>query len=697
MATTQLRIGVDTGGTFTDIILDPGDGCLINHKLLSTPEDPSQAVIEGINVVLALLAAKATAQIQNTSSPPLVVHGSTVATNALLEGKGAHTAFVTTAGFEDTLFIGRQHRPQLYDLEPVKPVVPLSPETVVGVKERVAYDGTVLTPLETLEIDKALAKLEQLGVESVAISLLHSYANFNHEQQLAAPIQEHFPQVHVTVSHALVPEFREYERAATCLANAVVAPPMIRYLEQLNTAISGSLRVMSSTGGSLPLESIHRAPVQTILSGPAGGVIGALAASKATGIEQIITFDMGGTSTDVSLCDRKINQTTESEIAGLALRLPMLDIHTVGAGGGSVAWVDPGGALRVGPQSMGADPGPACYGRQQDPLQATVTDAHAVLGHLALDQPLGGHLPLNRPAAIDAISSLADKASLAPRKAALGVLRVAETTMARAVQRISVERGHDPRDFTLFTFGGAGGLHAARLAELLGIRRVMVPRDPGLLSALGMLAAAPLHCFSQAVMLRITAADPIRHALPNHPRIANALAQLQHQADEALSRDEIPLSARKYSPTIDLRYQGQSYELTVPLRAAGTVEEFTAQHEKLYGYRADEKDLEITAVRLEARGPAPELRFPALPHRTGPVPGHLLSTSTVFTAGQEQPCWLAQRDDLLAGDELIGPGIISEYSATTLIPQGWQVTVNALGQLLLQPIEANSGGDKHGR
>jgi len=681
MQAARVRIGVDTGGTFTDVVLADDSGRPpLTHKLLSTPDDPARAVLDGIQTILGEWTS---ARRGDPTARPQVIHGSTVATNALLEGKGGRAAFVTTAGFEDVLWIGRQNRPELYALEPVRPEPPLDRAAVVGVDERLRFDGAVLRQLTEDNAGVAVESVGRLGVDSVSICLLHSYANPTHERLLAERLRSELPGLHVTVSSELLPEFREYERSATCLANAVVAPPMADYIGRLAAELGpGSLRVMASAGGSLPPEGVTRQPVHTILSGPAGGVLGAFHGAGSGGHSRIITFDMGGTSTDVSLCDDALTHTTESEVAGLPVRLPMIDIHTVGAGGGSVAWLDDGGALRVGPQSTGADPGPACYGRQHGELLATVTDAHLVLGHLAADQPLGQGLRLNPAAAHGAVSQLGARAGLSPAETALGILRVADATMARAVQRISVERGHDLREFTLVPFGGAGGLHAARLADYLGIGEVLVPTEPGLLSALGMLGAAPLHAFSLSVMER--AAPDQLHGLPltQLPGVVEAIAQLRARGEEALAAEGIAEPEREYHFSLDLRYEGQSYELTIPLSGEDPAAAFTRTHERLYGYSAPDKPIEVVTARLRAAGPVRPLPRQTLAARTGSDGPDV--ADAVFLYGDEAlPAARYGRRALRPGDLLAGPAVIGEYSATTLVPVGWQALVNELGQLLL--------------
>ncbi len=655
-----MRVGIDTGGTFTDFVLVDDRGTILRtHKRLSTPDDPARAVIEGLAVLLGASAECAA-----------VVHGTTVATNALLEGKGAAVAFVTTAGFEDTLHLGRQNRPDLYALHPRRPDPPVARDRCVGVPERMRHDGTAIAPLSDAAVAATARRVAALGVESVAVSLLHGYANPEHERRIARALRQAMPDVPVTVSHELLPELREYERAATCVANAAVAPTIVRYLSKLEAALApagrgGGLRIMASDGGALPVEAICRSPVQTMLSGPAGGVLGAMAMAQAAGVERVVGLDMGGTSTDVSLCHAatgRVSYTTESVIGSLPVRLPIIDIHTVGAGGGSIAWLDGGGALRVGPQSAGADPGPACYGRQGAQLTATVTDAHVVLGHLPADRPLGGDLRLDEAAARRAVAAVAQRLGSSVERAAEGILRVADATMARAIQRISVQRGHDARDCTLVPFGGAGGLHACRLAAMLGMRRVLVPVHPGLLSALGMLTAPPRYAFSHAVMTRVEPGRPVAS-----PRLSQVMEELRRLGEAALDADGVPTSHRRFEPGVDLRYAGQSFELTVPLDDR-TLDAFAAEHGRLYGYVAPDRAIEVVAARLVAVGPAPSLQWPSPPRRDAAVSHRVIS-----------------RDDLGPGDMLAGPRIVTELSATTLVPAGWRLTVHDTGQLLIEP------------
>ncbi len=670
----MLHIGVDTGGTFTDVVLiDRKHRRIVTYKLLSTPDNPAKAVLDGIREALARAGE---------DTYDRVIHGSTVATNALLEGKGARTAFVTTRGFEDTLWIARQDRPQLYTLAVARPAPPVPRTHCLGVAERMTAEGKPFQPLEASAIQEIIDRLQDLEVEAVAISLLHSYANAAHERQLAEALRQALPGVHITRSSELLPEFREYERGATCVVNAVVAPPMIRYLNQLSETMGEHrLRIMASSGGTLGPVQVARRPVQTILSGPAGGVVGGYAMGTRAGVFQIITLDMGGTSTDVSLCDGGIRYTMESEIAHLPVRLPVVDIHTVGAGGGSIAWQDAGGALRVGPQSVGADPGPVCYGKQQPPYQPAVTDAHVVLGHLRADRPLGGTIYPDRDAARAALATLGASLGLGVEETAEGILRVAEATMARAIQRISVQRGYDPRGYVLMPFGGAGAMHACRLADFVGMRRVLVPRYPGLLSAWGMLHAAPLHTLSQAVM-RVLRPDatgnyPNVHRIPEVQRV---MQQLRRKAEALFESEGIPEEERQYEFRFDLRYRGQSYELSVPAEG-DPLQEFQQQHELLYGYYASGKPIELVNVRLYARGTAPEVVLEPLPRREGAMPeGEEIE---VYESGAFRPWRYLDRDHLRAGDVLTGRTIVGEYSATTVIPPHWQGKVDTYGQLHL--------------
>ena len=676
------RIGVDTGGTFTDLILVDGAGEIRGtHKRLSTPDDPGRAVLEGIHQLLE--DAEVFAAVPDT--PPPVVHGSTVATNALLEGKGADAALIATAGFEDVLAIARQNRPELYATVPRRPAPPIRRAMTLGADERIAYDGSVLEPLEDQTLETLMDRLAQLAPESVAVCLLHSYANPEHEQRIARAVRDKLPGVHLTLSHELLPELREYERTATCAANAVVGPTMSRYLTRLDAALGGNrLRIMGSGGGTLPVRFVCDRPIETVTSGPAGGAIGAWSMARSAGINRAIGFDMGGTSTDVTLIDGGPTRTTHTSIAGLPIRLPMIDIHTVGAGGGSIAQIDLGGAMRVGPESAGAVPGPACYGQQHpDQTLATVTDAHAVLGHLTDGRQLGDSLRIHRSEALRAVRQLAQLASLSIEDTALGILRIADAAMARAVQAISVQRGYDLRDFTLLAFGGAGGLHACRLAEVLGMARVLIPQHGGLLSAVGMLAAPPRYNFSHAAIATLVPDESRRYPDPlATPPVRRATEALLRLGREALDRDDVPQPDQRLQLLLDMRFAGQSHELCIPLDHGDPTERFRQEHERLYGYAPAGRDIEIVTARIEATGPAPAVR----PGPVGNAPNTPAAETRVVPVTDRHgvtdwPCY--PRNALAPGQRVPGPLLIEEYAATTVVPGGWNLEVLADGQLSL--------------
>ncbi|MFI4861686.1 MAG: hydantoinase/oxoprolinase family protein [Phycisphaerales bacterium JB063] len=673
------RIGVDTGGTFTDLVLaDPLGTIRATHKRLSTPNNPGEAVLGGIAHLLSECADQ-----HDETILPAIVHGSTVATNALLEDKGARAVIVTTEGFEDILAIARQNRPELYSLVPRRAAPKVGRAMTTGVCERVTSDGSVQTPLSREVLASAIQRIRGLNPESIALCLLHSYANPEHEAMVAKAVREVLPGVHLTVSHELLPEVREYERLATCVANAAVAPVMSRYLGELDQALGGHrLRIMGSAGGTLPARVVCDRPIETVVSGPAGGAIGAWAMAKSAGIDRAIGFDMGGTSTDLTLIEGTPTRTTHTEIAGLPIRLPMIDIHTVGAGGGSIAQRDAGGALRVGPESAGAVPGPACYGRQ-DPAKpvATVTDAHVVLGHLVDGRALGDSLQIQRAAAVGAVGRLAEELSLSLEQAAHGILRIADAAMARATKAISVQRGYDLRRFTLLAFGGAGGLHACRLAQTLGMTRVLIPRHGGLLSAVGMLAAPPRYQFARSVITSLSADHAGRYPDPKSiPAVQDAMQALASMSQEALARDGVSATDQTLTHRLDMRYAGQSHELSVDCNDGDSAALFVAEHERLYGYALPGRAIEIVTARVEAQGPAPSIHPGAVADLRPSDQTAMRYVPVMDDGGESQwACW--PRASLAAGQVLSGPMIVEEYAATTIIPRGWSMEVLADGQL----------------
>lgn len=688
-AAREWTIGVDTGGTFTDVVLvDEHRTIIATHKLPSTPDDPARAVIEGIAAIVAKIPNREASE----AVKPHITHGSTVATNALLEGKGDRTAFITTKGFEDLLAIGRQNRPDLYALEPRKPVPPVLRELCFGAAERMRMDGAIIAPMSVEAIKPIIEQVKAADVDSIAICLLHSYANSSHERAIMECVNQVFHGVEsppsVTLSSELLPEYREYERAATCIVNARVAPMMSRYLGRLTQHVGEHrLRIMASSGGTLPVQSVIEQPIQTILSGPAGGVVGALQVAISAGQPRIISFDMGGTSTDVSLCDNGLSRTHETEIGGLPVRLPMVDIHTVGAGGGSIAWIDDGGALRVGPQSAGAEPGPACYGKQNpEEAMACVTDAHVVLGHLADRQRLGESLCIDAELARAAVQGVADRVGLTLFSAAEGILRIAEVTMGRAIQEISVQRGHDARAFTLVPFGGAGGLHACRLAEQLGIDRILVPRDAGLLSAVGMLGAPPMHTFSMAVLASICCVDGRYESPMKQEMVVGVVDALRSRGHAALEADGIDHDCCTLHAQLDLRFAGQSYEITVDATDGDAIEVFLRQHQRLYDYVPSGKAIEVVTARVIATGPSRPVVAMADERMVAANEGGS-NTRTVYDGDGRETSWFVRdRHTCNSGELLRGPLIISEYSATTLVLPGWSARVHETGAILLERV-----------
>jgi N-methylhydantoinase A len=666
----RVRVGVDTGGTFTDFVLQTKKGLLL-FKIASTPADPSLAITEGLR------------RIARETGAPLgeieVVHGTTVGTNALLERRGARTALVTTAGFEDALAIGRQARPALYDLNAVRHA-PLVPDDLrFGAEERVAASGEVLEALTERSLASLIKKLKRARVESVAISLLFSFVHPEHERRIAAALET--LGVPLSVSHEILPEYREYERASTVTINAYLQPLMGAYLNRLKEDAPG-LRVMQSSGGSISATVAAQEPVRTILSGPAGGVVGALRAARAIGMDNIITFDMGGTSTDVALCDRDgMRMTREATVAGLPVAVSVMDIHTVGAGGGSIARVDEGGSLRVGPESAGADPGPACYGRS---LLPTVTDAHVVLGHFGGAGLLGGEFELDEQRAREALNGLAREMSAAAgrrvslREAAQGVLSVVNTGMERALRVISVERGYDPREFALLPFGGAGGLHAVELARALRIPRIIAPTAAGALSALGALAADVVKDWSRTLMLEATRAT--------RTDVECAFREMERESRSALLREGFTVERQRHERMLGVRYKGQSFELEIRWHRGGDVaKDFHSAHLARYGYAQEENAVEIVSSRLRSTGIVNELKKER--------PRRITHKGTLATPRDHAPIYFAngktraaiyRRDDLRPGARLRSPCIITEYSSTTLVPPGARASIDSHENIVME-------------
>jgi N-methylhydantoinase A len=628
-----MRIGIDSGGTFTDFVVLDDSGALESFKLRSNPASPASVVLEGLQSIAAKHAE--------------VVHGSTVATNALLERKGAKTAFVTTRGFEDLIAIGRQNRPELYNLTPALPV-PLVPlDLCFGVDERVLFDGTVERALRLADIEELRRAIEASGAESVAICLLHSYRNDSHERLLAQGLRGSLNEF-VCASCDVSPEFREFERASTTVINAYVGPMMERYLGELERRSPYKVSIMQSNGGVLTASEARKQAVRTILSGPAGGIVGAVEIARLCGFPKALTFDMGGTSTDVALAAREPRLTTESRIDNFPVRVPMLDIHTVGAGGGSIAAIDTGGSLRVGPESAGAVPGPACYGVGE---QATVTDAHVVLGRIAADQLVGGQMRIDAAAAKRAVARVAAGLGLDIVSAAAAILRVANSNMERAIRAVSVERGEDPREFPLVAFGGCGGLHACEIADELGISTVIVPRLAGALSALGMLLADRTRDYSVGAL-----------GFSDHEA---RFRKLEKQA----KKDVRGAALQRFA---DVRYAGQSYELTIPWNS-----DFHKEHRRIYGYADPKRATQVVTLRVRAtvRVEKPSLRVPVARRAKGEV-------RRVWSEGRWCEIAASPRESLGA-QVSSGPALITDYGSTTLVPPGWSMRRDRAGSLIL--------------
>ena len=672
----ELRIGIDIGGTFTDfVIFHPQTGQVETFKLLSTPHDPAEVVLSGLKRL----------GIAGETIRHDLVHGSTVATNALLERKGARTALVTSRGFADVLQIGRQNRTELYNLayQPLPPLIPA--HLRLEVDERVDHTGQVLIPLDLAQLDSLLPILRQHAVQSVAVCLLFSFLHPAHEQSLAAKLRE--AGFFVSASCEILPEYREYERTSTTAINAYVSPILDGYLSRLQQALTPSvpnqpdgagnetfsLHIMQSNGGVISLDEARQNGVRCILSGPAGGVTGAryvgrqalLAVDSKTRL-QLITFDMGGTSTDVSLIDGEPLVTNEAQVSGLPIRIPILDIHTIGAGGGSIAYVDTGGALRVGPQSAGADPGPACYSPNLPPAEshrafATVTDANLVLGRLLPDHFLGGAMPLNMERARWVMQRLGQPLGLDPVQTALGILEVVNAHMERALRLISVERGYDPVDFTLLSFGGAGGLHACDLARRMGLPQVLIPPFASVLSAFGMLAADIVKDYSQTVMLPGDTPPPL---------LADLFSPLQSSACQDLRAEGLPENDITIQTLFDMRYQGQSYELTVPWSSpeANFLESFQNAHQAAYGYSLPAAPVEIVNLRLRAVGHVQPIPLPVHAH-SDPSPEHaLFDQRPVFLASSPPRLLpLYQGESLRTGNRIPGPALIVRRDTTIFI------------------------------
>jgi len=655
-------IGVDTGGTFTDFVVKKGEQWGI-YKLLSTPANPAAAVLEGLDYI----ARKEKKQI---------IHGSTVATNAILERKGAKTALITNKGFEDVIEIGRQNRSRLYDLAYRKEPHIVPPELRFGIKGRILHNGEEHEALDVEEARRVVELLQQSQAESVAVCFIFSFVNPSHEKEIKELLASR--EMVVSLSHEILAEFREFERTSTTVLNGYVSPKMQNYIAYLMAELDrrDSLSIMQSNGGSISAQTAMQESVRTILSGPAGGAVGAFEIGKMAGYTQLITFDMGGTSTDVSLIDGGLSLTVESKISGYPIKIPMIDIHTVGAGGGSIASLDVGGSLKVGPESAGADPGPICYGKGD---HITVTDANLYLGRLIPEYFLGGSMELQGEKLENYFQKMARETGLSPIELAEGILSVANAAMEKAIRVISVERGYDPREFGLFSFGGAGGMHAPFLARLLNIPKVFVPQNPGILSAIGMLMADVIKDYSFTVMRNQNNATA--------EELSELFSDLEKRGTEDLLKEGISAENVSLERYLDMRYEGQSHEIIVPY-AAQHVQDFHILHEKTYGYRNQEKTVEIVNLRLRALGRPDKPAFEKAEKMEAEPPEEaFLGESEVVFDQKTTKTKVIERDKLLSGNKIGGPAIIVEYSSTIVIPPFAEASVDEYGNVIMKIMD----------
>lgn len=677
------RVGVDAGGTFTDVcFFNEENGSIEITKVPSTPSDPSRAVVEGTQSMIE----------EHTGDGDIsyFAHGSTVGTNALIQRRGVRTGLITTAGFRDLLELARQQRPHLYDLQTDKPEPLVSRDLRLEVSERILHDGTIKTEIDEDQVREQVRALKAAGVESIAISFLYSFAHPLHEQIVEEIVREEFPEAFVSSSHKVMPEFREYERLSTVVVNSYLGPVMEKYLRKLGpelqkAGVDAEPHINQSNGGVISFDTAAQLPARTVLSGPSSGVVGATYVAGLSGYDNLITFDMGGTSSDVSLIlNGEPSVSSETEVEGYPIKSPMLDIRAVGAGGGSIAWIDSGGHLKVGPRSAGADPGPVCYGLGN--LEPTVTDANVVLGTLNQTHLLDGRMEIDAEASGRAFDGIAERLGLDRMSTAQGVIRVVTANMARAIRVISVQRGYDPRDFTLVAFGGAGPLHASWLAQELDIPRVLIPETPGILCALGLLVSDLKTDYS------------VTHLLDAEPgslqAMTNVMQELQKQADAWFDFEEIDEENRSTVASVDMRYRGQNYELSIPVPEGPITEStinalrvgFDAAHSQLYGYDASEEPVQMVTFRLEATGQVKkaELRAEEL-SSPDPAEAQVGTRSVYFPNAQgfvETP--LYTRSELRAGNVIEGPAIVDQLDTTTVILPGQHAHVDQVRNLILE-------------
>ena len=678
------RIGVDSGGTFTDICLSDEDtGRIAVWKVSSTPDDPSRGIAQGVVEGMGRVGV-------TPAELCYFGHGTTVGTNALIQHRGVKTGLITTDGFRDLLEIGRQKRPDLYDMQADKPAVLVARDLRLEVPERVRHDGTIETVLDEDAVRLAAHALRAAGVEAVAVCFLYGFVRPEHEQAALRILGEEFPAAYACAGHAVAPEFREYERLSTTVVNAYLGPVMRRYIERLaerlvQLGVTVAPHLTQSNGGVIGFEQAVRLPVRMVLSGPSTGVVAAEEVGRLAGFPDLITFDMGGTSTDVALLTGgQCRLASEAVVHGYPIKAPMLDIHTVGAGGGSIAYVDSGGLLKVGPRSAGADPGPVCYGKGN--TQATVTDANVVLQTLNPEYLLGGRMVVRQDLARAAIGRLAARLGMDVMATAQGIVSVVTANMARAIRVISVQRGHDPRDYTLMAFGGAGPLHAARLARELDVSRVLVPRNPGILCAMGLLLTDLRADFA------VTRLRPLGAAAL--PEIEAAFRVLSGQAADWFAAEGIADDARRIARTVDMRYAGQNYELPVALHegrvTAGSLDEladgFAAAHQRMYGFVAADEPVQLVTYRIAAAGVVRKAALTPQAEAGANAAGALAGRREAWfpEAGGFVSCPVYDRDRLLAGNRIIGPAIVEQMDSTTVVLPGMTGHVEPYLNLILE-------------
>ncbi|NWJ25712.1 hydantoinase/oxoprolinase family protein [Rhizobium sp. RM] len=679
-----LRIGVDSGGTFTDVCLfDEATGKLDIWKVPSTPDDPSRGIANGV--------AESLSTVGNTAGNiAFLGHGTTVATNALIELKGVATGLITTDGFRDLLEIGRQKRPSLYDMNAEKPETLVSRDRRHEVPERLKSDGSQDLALDEAKLRAAVRELAQDDVKAIAICFLYGFLNTAHERRVVEMIREEMPDVFISASHDVAPEFREYERMSTTVVNAYLGPVMQRYIDRLKQRLTElgvpvAPQLTQSNGGVIGFDMAAQLPVRTVLSGPSTGVVAAQAVGKMAGFDNIITFDVGGTSSDVALLQGGICKLTgEANVHGYPIKAPMLDIHTVGAGGGSIAFVDSGGLLKVGPRSAGADPGPVCYGRGN--TEATVTDANIVLQTLNPVEILGGRMKVRRDLAVEAIQRLADQLGLGLMETAQGIISVVTANMAKAIRLISVQRGHDPRDYALMAFGGAGPLHAARLAKELDMSRIIVPLTPGTLCALGLLLTDLRSDFAVSRLMKVDegAVDPM----------VSGFNSLETQAASWFSQEGIEADRQVINRTADMRYVGQNYELQVQVPAGpvgsdtleALVKGFEQAHLQRFGFIAEGEAIQIVTLRLEAAGLVNKAQFTPQPDAGPACDAAIIGTRDVYMDEVRDfvPCPVYTREKLKPGNRIAGPAIVEQMDTTTVILPDMQGVVDPYLNLILE-------------